>query len=131
MNKELYRNNYLDIKRPNNEVGRPVKFGDIELNKEKVEIVNLVTREKAHLEYREYQILNILIIASAQDIPLKVSDIEHYIYSDYPEEKELPLSNTIQQYIMRLRDRLEEVHSKVEIPKLQKSNFGYLLKYSL
>ena len=88
-------------------VMRKAAFGPIslDLDSKTLRIEGTEIREK--LEAQEYQILWLLVRAHGNII--SETDIITFLYGDMPDEKDIPLGNTIQVRISDLRGMLEKL----------------------
>ena len=86
-------------------VDREPTFGPLSLRREDRTIH--IEENSAKLTSFEYQILWILV--RAQGGMVSQSEIERFLYEERPEDEDLPLSNSVQQLVTRIRKKLESL----------------------
>lgn len=125
-----YPNNYQNIRRRDEDVGKPVAFGDIELDFQAKEVRNISNNKKVKLTTSEYQILNLFMHATCSGQAIKNSNIEEYLYADLPDDKDIPLGGTVPVLLTRIRKKLSEIESKTSLPYNSGSGMGVVLEYT-
>ena len=140
---ESPRNNFLNIKRKNQEVGKPATFGDLVLDKLpkevsdersrdftkfKTKLANRLNGKSIQLSQAQYEILH-LLMSARDNVALSAREIEEYLYSDYPDYKDLPVSNVLDVHTTTLRKKLEKIGSGVTITKRDRVYGSGLKKY--
>ena len=116
------RENFLHKLEPG--TAREPVFGSLALDKENQEVV--IGENRQRLSPFEYQILWILV--RAQGRPVTKPEIENFLYENIPDHKDLPLSNSLEVYMTRLRKILKSAGGD----DLQISNdkgYGYFLEF--
>lgn len=88
-------------------VRRESVFGNLKMDIRNQSIENTQTGVTERLTKNEYQILWTLL--RAQGNIITEAEISNFLYEDLPDNKDLPLSNTISVFITKLRNKLQKV----------------------
>ena len=100
------------------------RVGNLVLNLEKQEMVNTKTGESLHLTPTEYKVLWTLVRADGAFVTS--DELFTFIYEETPDDKDLPLSNTVSQYIFKIKDKIRKLMSETIILESE-IRFGYKL----
>ncbi|HEY0010414.1 MAG TPA: winged helix-turn-helix domain-containing protein [Candidatus Paceibacterota bacterium] len=104
---------------------RPPTYGPISLDIESKTVSFNGAERTEQLTKSEYQVLWLLVRAQGNSIT--EGEIFGFLYEDYPDHKDLPLSNTTVVFINKLRHKLQELtDGKVVIQN--QHGFGYYLQ---
>ena len=108
-------------------VEKEATFGNLILDVGMQSVANFKTLETMHLTEQEFKILHIL--TRGGDAPIETREIENYLYEDYPDEKDLPLTNTVSVQMAKLRKKLEKISKgTVTVVSGRRGGFGYKLE---
>ena len=82
---------------------REASFGPLRLDLESKKA--FVGNESVKLTNAEYQVLWLLVRANGAIV--SSGEIENFLYEDIPEDKDIPLHNTVQVFLSRIRNKLD------------------------
>jgi DNA-binding response OmpR family regulator len=116
----LYPNNFFDIKRRNEDVGKKMIFGDLQFDTASHSIENLSNGKIALLKPSEYMILHILAHSAGQIVGVPTSKLSNWIEERSKEKTpdsdvKDPLAS-IPAIISTLKNKLVQINSRVSIP---------------
>ena len=106
-------------------IEKEATFGPLVLDLGSKSLANVKTLETVRLTPKEYQILWMLMRGAL----IETGEIEEFLYEDHPENKDLPLSNTVSPTMGNLRKKLDDISGgTITITKRDKRGYKLILE---